>query len=68
MIRHSGARHCAIVVRRDGDHATLDMRDDGRGGTPSGAGNGLRERFAAAGGTLSAGGFALVATLPGAAS
>jgi two-component system sensor histidine kinase DesK len=73
VIRHSGARRCAIVVRRDGDRATLEVRDDGRGGKPSGAGNGLRglrERLAAAGGTLSAapvpgGGFSLVATLPG---
>lgn len=76
VIRHSGARHCAIVVRRDDDHATLEIRDDGRGGQPSGVGNGLRglrERLAAAGGTLSAapapgGGFALVASLPGSVS
>jgi two-component system sensor histidine kinase DesK len=76
VIRHSGARHCAIAVRRQGDAATPEIRDDGRGGQPSGVGNGLRglrERLAAAGGTLSAapapsGGFALVATLPGAAS
>ena len=73
VIRHSGARRCAIVVRRDGEAATLEIRDDGRGGQPGGTGNGLRglrERLAAAGGTLSAaphpgGGFALVATLPG---
>jgi two-component system sensor histidine kinase DesK len=76
VIRHSDARHCAIVVRRDGDRATLEIRDDGRGGQPSGVGNGLRglrERLAAAGGTLSAapapgGGFALVASLPGSVS
>jgi two-component system sensor histidine kinase DesK len=76
VIRHSGARHCAIVVRREGDRATLEIRDDGRGGKPSGTGNGLRglrERLAAAGGTLSAapapgGGFNLIATVPGAVS
>lgn len=76
VIRHSGARHCAIVVRREGDAASLEIRDDGRGGKPSATGNGLhglRERLAAAGGTLSAapapgGGFALVATLPAAAA
>jgi two-component system sensor histidine kinase DesK len=75
VIRHSGARHCAIVVRRDGEAATLEIRDDGPGGRPGVVGNGLRElreRLAAAGGTLSAapvpdGGFALVATLPGGA-
>ena len=74
VIRHSGARHCAILVRREGEAATLEIRDDGRGGKPGSTGNGLRglrERLAAAGGTLSAapaagGGFALVATLPGA--
>jgi two-component system sensor histidine kinase DesK len=70
VITHSGARHCAILVRRDSDAATLQMRDDGRGGHPRRAGGGLRERLAAAGGALSTaplpgGGFALVATLPG---
>ncbi|HEY2675271.1 MAG TPA: histidine kinase [Rugosimonospora sp.] len=72
VIRHSGARHCVIAVHRAGDEATLEIRDDGAGGTPNGAGNGLRglrERLAAAGGTLAAasvpdGGFRLVATVP----
>lgn len=75
VIRHSGARHCVIAVRRAGDEATLEIRDDGAGGSPDGAGNGLRglrERLAAAGGTLAAapqpgGGFRLVATVPVAA-
>jgi two-component system sensor histidine kinase DesK len=72
VIRHSGARHCTIAVRRAAEAATLEIRDDGTGGTPDGAGNGLRglrERLTAAGGTLAAtavaeGGFRLVATLP----
>jgi two-component system sensor histidine kinase DesK len=75
VIRHSGARHCVIAVRRAGDEATLEIRDDGSGGSPAGTGNGLRglrERLAAAGGTLAAaplpgGGFRLVATVPVAA-
>jgi two-component system sensor histidine kinase DesK len=75
VIRHSGARHCVIAVRRAGDEATLEIRDDGQGGSPAGTGNGLRglrERLAAAGGTLAAaplpgGGFRLVATVPVAA-
>ncbi|WP_203916785.1 sensor histidine kinase [Rugosimonospora africana] len=74
VIRHSGARHCVIAVRRAGDEATLEIRDDGSGGSPDGTGTGnglrgLRERLAAAGGTLAAapqpgGGFRLVATVP----
>jgi two-component system, NarL family, sensor histidine kinase DesK len=78
VIRHSKARHCAIVVRRTADAAVLEIHDDGVGGFPAGngfpagAGHGLRglsERLAAAGGSLRAdtapeGGFRLVATLP----
>jgi two-component system sensor histidine kinase DesK len=72
IIRHSGARHCHIVVRRADAGATLEVHDDGVGGTVNGGGNGLRgvrERLTTAGGTLSAapaaeGGFRLVATLP----
>jgi two-component system sensor histidine kinase DesK len=67
VIRHSGVRHCAIAVRRDGDAATFEIRDDGRGGQPGGSGSELRKRLIGAGGTLSApgGDFALVATMPG---
>ncbi|WP_345631998.1 histidine kinase [Rugosimonospora acidiphila] len=75
VIRHSGARHCVIAVRRADEAATLEIRDDGSGdgGTDGGPGGnglrGLRERLAAAGGTLAAaaapdGGFRLVATVP----
>ncbi|MFC6883944.1 MULTISPECIES: sensor histidine kinase [Actinomadura] len=40
VIRHSGARHCEILVRHDGDRAVLEIRDDGPGeqhATPSSA-------------------------------
>jgi two-component system sensor histidine kinase DesK len=73
VIRHSGAGRCEIVVRRVGDVAELELRDDGAGG-PSAAGDGsglrgLAERMAEAGGTLAAGpavegGFRLVARVP----
>jgi two-component system, NarL family, sensor histidine kinase DesK len=73
VIRHSDARRCAIVVRRAGEVAELEVHDDGAGGkrTP-GQGSGLRglaERMAEAGGTLAAGpadegGFRLVARVP----
>ena len=76
VIRHSRARRCSITVRLNGRGASLEIRDDGVGAVPgsSAAGHGLRglrERLTAAGGTLSAsgtpgGGFALVATFPGA--
>ncbi|GAA2126552.1 sensor histidine kinase [Actinomadura napierensis] len=31
VIRHSGARHCRITVRNDGDCAVLEIGDDGAG-------------------------------------
>ena len=74
VIRHAHAHHCRIEVTGDDARATVTVTDDGTG--PSGAaptpGNGLtglRERLAAAGGTLTAGparhgGFAVTATLP----
>lgn len=72
IIRHSAAHRCTIGVRRTGEGTLLEIRDDGRGGSPGDTGNGLRglrERLASAGGTLAAGpdpagGFRLVATLP----
>jgi two-component system sensor histidine kinase DesK len=77
VIRHSHARHCEIAVRRKGEVAELEVRDDGLGaahGTDSGSGlRGLAERMAEAGGTLEAGpaeggGFRLLARVPIAAS
>jgi two-component system, NarL family, sensor histidine kinase DesK len=73
VIRHSGAGRCEIVVRRVGDVAELEVRDDGAGtmgGGGEGSGlRGLAERMAEAGGTLEAGpgeggGFRLVARVP----
>ncbi|MFD0684931.1 sensor histidine kinase [Actinomadura fibrosa] len=31
VIRHSGARHCAITIRNEGDRAVLEVKDDGPG-------------------------------------
>jgi two-component system sensor histidine kinase DesK len=51
VIRHSGARQCTVIL---GAHA-VEIRDDGRGPSATGSGNGLtglRERAAAIGGTV----------------
>ncbi|WP_037890990.1 sensor histidine kinase [Streptomyces sp. Tu 6176] len=82
VVRHSGARRCAVeVVRRqtlDGPLLELCVEDDGTGGSGSGSGGdpgngltGLAERLEKAGGLLEAGrlkrGFRLVARVPAAA-
>ncbi|MEV6530208.1 histidine kinase [Streptomyces sp. NPDC051639] len=75
VVRHSGARRCAVeLVRRqtlDGPVLELVVEDDGSGGSGDGPGNGLTgltERLEKAGGTLEAGrvrrGFRLVARVP----
>ncbi|MGW1011936.1 sensor histidine kinase [Streptomyces termitum] len=72
VVRHAGAARCEIVVAGDPDRVRLTVTDDGRGplAGPSGSGLlGLRERLAAAGGTLATGpapggGFRLTAELP----
>jgi two-component system sensor histidine kinase DesK len=51
VIRHSGARHCAVVLTPD----RVEVRDDGVGPGRSGSGHGLvglRERASALGGTV----------------
>jgi two-component system sensor histidine kinase DesK len=56
VVRHSRASHCTIAL----GPRWIEIVDDGRGGTP-GAGNGLsglRERLAAVGGSVAAGGTA----------
>lgn len=71
VIRHSQARRCSIRVSQEHDSATVDIVDDGRGGTPQ-PGSGLRglgERVTERGGTLTAEplpyeGFRLRVTLP----
>jgi two-component system, NarL family, sensor histidine kinase DesK len=71
VMRHSQAKRCSVrIINKDGK-ATVEVIDDGHGGTP-GAGSGLRgleERVLERGGTLSAEplpheGFRLRVTLP----
>ena len=73
VIRHAGAQHCRIDVTGDRGRVTVTVTDDGHGSSDDvRAGNGLtglRERLAAAGGTLTAGpgrrgGFTVTAALP----
>src|SRR5947209_1125453 len=56
VLRHSGARRCSIRITRADGQATVDVVDDGRGGTPEpGSGlRGLAERTRERGGTMSA--------------
>jgi two-component system sensor histidine kinase DesK len=78
VIKHSGGKHCEIVVRHEQEKATVEITDDGGGKPdtmlPSGGHGvgGLRERIEAGGGTLEAGprpegGFRLAAVVPVAA-
>jgi two-component system sensor histidine kinase DesK len=73
VIRHSRARRCEVSVRRTGNAAEVEVRDDGIGTpTSGGEGSGLRglaERLAEVGGTLDAGpatggGFRVIARVP----
>ncbi len=69
VVRHSGASHCGIEVRRDAGAIQLVVRDDGKGGEqPDGAGiSGMRERIATLGGQvvrMGSGGTTLTVTLP----
>nr|WP_223184111.1 histidine kinase [Streptomyces sp. CBMA291] len=71
-VRHSGATRCEISVDGTVDRVRLTVADDGRGPAPGPPGSGLRglrERLAAAGGTLDSGpgpegGFRVTAELP----
>jgi len=71
VVRHSEAKRCAIrISNRDGG-VTVEVVDNGRGGTPEGGNglDGLRERVLERGGTLTAEplpheGFRLRVTLP----
>jgi two-component system, NarL family, sensor histidine kinase DesK len=42
VIRHSGARHCAIRVNADDGRAVVEIEDDGKSASTAGVGNGLR--------------------------
>jgi two-component system sensor histidine kinase DesK len=71
VMRHSQAQRCAIRITNKDGRATVEVVDDGRGGTPdAGSGlRGLRERVLERGGTLTADplpheGFRLRVTLP----
>jgi two-component system sensor histidine kinase DesK len=71
VMRHSHAKRCAIRITNHDGRATVEVVDDGRGGTPqAGSGlRGLRERVLERGGTLTAEslpheGFRLRVTLP----
>lgn len=76
VLRHSGASRAQVRVRRDGAELTVDVVDDGSGGTTrpgaDGGGTGIagmRSRAGAFGGTLDAGpgvggGFAVRARIP----
>jgi two-component system sensor histidine kinase DesK len=70
VIRHSGARTCAIELTQEKGELTLTVSDDGRGlNSQLGTGNGLRgmsERLATVGGHIriaGSGGFTLSATV-----
>ncbi|MFB7373258.1 sensor histidine kinase [Streptomyces sp. NPDC056222] len=71
-LRHSGATRCEIKVGGTPERVRLTVTDNGRGGDAATAGSGLkglRERVAAAGGTLDSGpaprgGFRVTAELP----
>ncbi|MDV5145246.1 sensor histidine kinase [Streptomyces sp. SBC-4] len=71
-VRHSGATRCVIALDGTAGRVRLTVTDDGRGpaeGTPGSGLRGLRERVAAAGGTLDSGpaprgGFRVTAELP----
>lgn len=77
-VRHSGASRCVFALDGTADRVRLTVTDDGRGpaarapgadGTPGSGLRGLRERVAAAGGTLESGpaprgGFRVTAELP----
>mgnify|MGYP003623069603 CR=1 FL=1 len=72
VIRHSGAKHCAIALTGDNRQVRIEVTNDGWRVFQTAAGNGLRgldERLSALGGGLDASalsdaGFRLVATVP----
>ncbi|PTA44528.1 sensor histidine kinase [Micromonospora sp. RP3T] len=72
VVRHAGAGRVTVAVRATPGRLTVEVVDDGRGGSPGRAGQGLRgmaERVALLGGTVAAGavvagGFRVYADLP----
>jgi signal transduction histidine kinase len=75
-LRHAGAAHVRVRIRREGELVRVEVADDGGGAAVNGAGGGsgsgvpgMRERAAALGGTLEAGpaaegGWRVAAELP----
>ncbi|MGI5183733.1 sensor histidine kinase [Dactylosporangium sp. CA-152071] len=71
-LRHAGAGKAEVVIRSGPSEVSVEVRDDGRGGSGAGTGQGIpgmRERAALLGGTLRAGpapggGFEVAARLP----
>lgn len=72
VLRHAGARTARVCLAYGEESLAVSVEDDGSGGSGSGAGRGIagmRDRAAAAGGSLSAGprpggGFRVAATIP----
>lgn len=55
IVRHANAKRCSIAIARDASACRVTVSDDGRGGDAQyGSGlNGMRERVASLGGTMS---------------
>jgi len=72
VVRHGGTGHCQVLIDQHDDEVTIEVIDDGRGGTAEGTGfgiTGMRERARLLHGQLTAGprpegGFRVAARLP----
>jgi signal transduction histidine kinase len=72
VVRHAGTSHCQVIISQQDDELTIDVVDDGHGGTVEATGygiTGMRERAHLLHGQLTAGprpegGFRVTARLP----
>jgi signal transduction histidine kinase len=72
VVRHAGTGQCRVVIDQREGQLSIEVTDDGRGGSTAGTGygiTGMRERAALLGGDLSAGarpggGFCVATRLP----
>jgi signal transduction histidine kinase len=72
VVRHAGTGHCQVSIDQQDQELSIEVTDDGRGGTHTGTGygiTGMRERASLLGGQLTAGprpggGFRVAARLP----